>query len=88
MSCAKTAEPIEMPFGLRTRVAQGTVYSTRSGPDHPYKGGNFEGDERPIVSVGHCGELCKTATPIDMPFGFSARPPAEPKEVRARGGAH
>jgi len=26
VSPAKTAEPIEMPFGLRTRWAQGTMY--------------------------------------------------------------
>ena len=26
VSPAKTAEPIEMPFGLRTRVGQGTMY--------------------------------------------------------------
>jgi len=26
MSCAKTVEPIEMPFGMLSRVAQGTTY--------------------------------------------------------------
>jgi len=26
LSCAKMAEPIEMPFGLWTRVAQGSMY--------------------------------------------------------------
>ena len=26
VSCAKTAEPIEMRFGIKTRVVQGTVY--------------------------------------------------------------
>ena len=44
MSLAKTAEPIEIPFGLWT--------STRVGPEgpDPHMGmGNFEGGEGPIV---------------------------------------
>ena len=36
--------------------------------------GNFEGERGgPLQSVGTlCGELCKTAEPIEMPFGFWA----------------
>jgi len=39
---AKTAEPIEMPFGLRTRVGPGN-YVLDGGPDLPIARGNFEG---------------------------------------------
>jgi len=31
MSCAKTAEPIQMPFGLRLRWAQGTLFLVGAG---------------------------------------------------------
>ena len=44
MSSAKTAAPIEMPFGLRTRVGP------RDGsPDPPMGMDNFEGEGAPIV---------------------------------------
>jgi len=33
--------PIEMPFGLRTRVSPGNHVG--GGPDHPMGRGNFEG---------------------------------------------
>jgi len=36
VSCAKTAEPIEMPFGLRIRVGPRKHVLDR-GSDHPWK---------------------------------------------------
>jgi len=39
---AKTAEPIEMPFGFRTRVGPGN-HVLDGDPDHPMGRGNFEG---------------------------------------------
>ena len=45
---AKTAEPIEMPFGLRTRV--GPENHVLDGAQIPMGRGNFEwGKRRPIV---------------------------------------
>jgi len=42
VSLAKTAEPIEMPFGLRTWVGPGN-HVLEWGPDPPMGRGNFEG---------------------------------------------
>jgi len=42
VSRPNTAEPVKMPFGLRTRV--GPV-----GPDHPWLGAILKGKGRPIV---------------------------------------
>jgi len=52
MSPAKTAQPIEMPFGMRTHVFDGVqIFIER---------GNFKGEGRPIVKYGTlCDELCK-----------------------------
>jgi len=65
VSPAKTAQPIEMqpesltPFGLRTRVAKGTMYLM--GPDPPWQGAVLRGRRGgPLYSMGTlCGELCK-----------------------------
>jgi len=38
LSCAKMAEPIEMPFGLWTQVGS---KNQGSRPDHPIRRGNF-----------------------------------------------
>ena len=70
MSAAKTAEPIEMPFGLRTRVGLGN-HVLNGGPDNPMGRGNFEGEkERPIAkyrdTVRH---LCKNGS-IDRDAGW------------------
>jgi len=55
---AKVAEPIEMPFGLRTRVSPGKY--VRWGLDSPIARGNFGGKEEPIVSIEtFCRDLCK-----------------------------
>ena len=49
VSPAKTAEPIEMPFGLMTQVGPGNQVLD-GGPNPPMGRGNFEGGkERPIV---------------------------------------
>jgi len=42
------AEPIEMPFGLRTRVGPGN-HVLDGGPDPPCKGAIVRGKGRPIV---------------------------------------
>ena len=58
MSPAKTAEPIEIPFGLRTQVGPGN-HVFDEGPDTPLEGAVL-GEEEPIVSVGtFCCEVCK-----------------------------
>ena len=49
VSPAKTAAPIEMQFGLRTRVSPRN-HVLDGGPDPPMERGNFEGGKgRPIV---------------------------------------
>jgi len=59
VSPAKTAEPIEMPFGFRTWVGQRNhVIDGR--PDAPWKGAILRVEERPNCKVsGHCDELRK-----------------------------
>ena len=59
MSPVKTAEPIELPFGLRTQVVPGN-HVLDGGPDTPSEGANW-GKEVPIVSIGtFCRELLLT----------------------------
>ena len=66
MSYAKTAEPVEMPFGLTTRV--GPWNHVLDGIQIPMGMGSCEGDKgQPIVNYR---ELCKNDEPITMPFGF------------------
>jgi len=49
VSPAKMAAPIEIPFGLRTRVSPGN-HVLDGGPDAPMGRGNFEGGKgHPIV---------------------------------------
>ena len=71
---AKTAAPIEMPFGLRTRVGPRN-HVLDGGPDSPWEGAIFRGKWHPIVKYrGHCAVPCvKTAALIEMPFGLWAR---------------
>jgi len=62
VSHAKTAEPVEMPFRLWTRVGPRNWESTSA-------------CEREVhCKVAYrdslCRELCKTAEPIKMPFGM------------------
>ena len=55
VSPAKMAEPIEMPFGLRTRLGPGNIVLDGA-PDPPMGSGNFEGGRGdPLL----CGHLCK-----------------------------
>jgi len=68
VSPAKTAEPIEMLFGLWIWV--GPRNHVLDGGSHPHGKGQFRGGRRPIVKIGTLSrELCKTAKPIEMPFG-------------------
>jgi len=66
----KAVEPIEMPFGLRTRVGPEN-HVLDGGPD-PYGKGQFWGKGRPLQIIGiHSAVSCaKTAEPIDLPFGL------------------
>ena len=73
MSPAKTAEPIEMPFDLRTQVGPKN-HVLDGGPD-PLKGrGKYEGERGvPLQSIRTLSShLCK-GEPIEMPFGLWAR---------------
>jgi len=66
VSCAKTAEPIEMPFGLRIRVGPRN-HVLNGGCRSPMGRDNFEG-ERGVL--GQSAVPCaKTAEPIEMLFG-------------------
>jgi len=49
VSRTKTAEPIEMPFGLKTWVGPRNHVCIRWGPDPPWKGAILRGKGRPIV---------------------------------------
>jgi len=69
---AKTAEPIEMPFGMWTRM----------GPrNHVLDVVQIAACQRAIFGKEHlracapilCRELCKMAEPIEMPFGLWTR---------------
>jgi len=73
VSPAKTAEEIEMPFGLRTWMGPGNHVLDR-GPDPPIRPGKFEGGKgRSIVKYRDYSRLCKTAEPSKMPFWLWAR---------------
>jgi len=65
VSPAKTSKVIEMPFGLRTQVGQGTMYYIWV-LIPPIGRDNFEGGRS---SHGHSAVTCaKTAEPIVMPL--------------------
>jgi len=77
VSPAKTAAPIELPFGLRTWVGPGN-HVLDGAPDPPphWKGQFFwEGENgRPIVKYRDTTVICaKTAEQIGMPFGLWSR---------------
>jgi len=74
MSPAKTAAPIELPFGLRTWVGPGEP-CIRWGPDPPWERANFGGENgRPTVKYRDTTVVCtKTAEPIGMPFELWGR---------------
>jgi len=58
VSPAKTDEPIEMPFALRTGVGPGN-HVLDGGPDPPMGRGNFEGKGASHCIVTLCSHLCK-----------------------------
>jgi len=74
VSPAKTTEPIEMLFGLRTPVGPGN-HVLDGCPDLPMGRGNFFGERASHCKVwGYSTVICtKTAEPIDMPFELWAR---------------
>ena len=57
MSCAKTAEPIEMPFGLWARVDSAN-HVLGGGPDLPMGMDNFEGEGWPIAKYRELPFMC------------------------------
>jgi len=68
----KTAKPIEMPFGLRTRVGPWNLVLD-GGPDSAWEGAIFREKGRPIVKYRdmHSAVICtKTAESIEIPFGL------------------
>ena len=73
VSPAKTAAPIELPFGLRTWVGLGN-HVLDGDPDPRGKGQIFGGEWASHCKVqGHSMVICaKTAEPIGMPFGLWA----------------
>jgi len=69
VSSAETTEPIEMPFGLRTRVDTGN-HVLDGGPDLPWKGAILKGKGMSRQARQRSDISCaKTAEPIDIPFG-------------------
>jgi len=69
VSPAKTAEPIAMPFELRTRADPRNP--VLDGVQIPWEEAILRGEGRPIAKYrAFCDELCKTAEPIEMPFGL------------------
>jgi len=78
---AKTAETIEVTFGLRTRVGQKNY--ALDGVQIPSWEGALLGEGRPIAKYRDTlDELCKTAEPMKMPFGMWTR--VVGKELRIR----
>jgi len=71
---AKTAEPIEMRFGVLTRVGQKN-HVLDEGPDRPMSRGNFfRGKDMRWHARRHSVVSCaKIPEPIEMPFGLWLR---------------
>jgi len=65
------AQPIDMPFGLRIRVGQETVYKD-GGPDRPWEEAILRGEGAAYCKVGLYGRFAmscaKTAETIKMPL--------------------
>ena len=72
VSSAKTAEPIEMPFGLRTLVGPGN-HLLDGGPDFPMGRDNFGGKGRPIVKYRNSLRSSVQKRLNRSPFGLWAR---------------
>jgi len=74
MSHAKTAEPIEMPYRLRTRVGPEN-HVLDGGPDLTWEGTILRGRRGfPLCSIGTLYDeyVAKTAEPTEMPLRFWA----------------
>jgi len=71
MRPAQTAEPIEMPFGLRTRVGPGN-HVLDSGSDPPQIGAILSGEGAVHCKAQrHAAVICaKTAELTGMPLGL------------------
>jgi len=63
VSCAKTAEPIEMPFGLWARV-DSTNHVLAGDPDLPMGMDNFEGKVGPLQSIGNYRSCAEAMRPV------------------------
>jgi len=92
VSPANTAEPIEMPFGLRSPVGPRN-HEVDGGPHSLCKGAILSVEGRCIVKYRDSlhPAVQKTAEPIEMPFGFGAWMGTSnhvlggPKSLKARG---
>jgi len=69
VKCAKMAKPIQMPFGLWTRVGPRKRVLDR-GPDLPCKGPIFRGKDMPDDTAKICGKIAEM---IQIPFGLWTR---------------
>jgi len=73
MSCAKTAEPIDMPFGLWTQVGS-WKHVLDGGLDPLCEGATFRGKNMPGHVQQHSAVSCaKMAEQIEMLFGLWTR---------------
>ena len=66
VSHAKTAEPIDMPFGLWARVSSRN-HVLDGGPDRPMRRAIFRGKDMPDDTAVSCAKM---AEPIEMLFGL------------------
>ena len=67
------AEPIQMPFELRTRMGPG-YHVLDGGSRSPWEVAIFRGEGGPVAKYRDTAVICaKTAEPIEMPFGLLAR---------------
>jgi len=75
VSPAKTAEPIEMPLGLRTHVDPKNHVLDGDPCTYPMGRGNLEGEEASHYKLwGHSAVICaKTTESTEMLFGLWAR---------------
>ena len=70
VSPAKTVEPIEMQFGLRTLVGPRN-HVLDGGPDPPWEGAILRGKGRPIVKYRDTlRSSAEMAELVEMPFGL------------------
>jgi len=73
VSCAKTAEPIEMPFRMLSRVDRKN-HILNAGCRSPMGRGNFEAMSMPRHARRHsAGSCANMVEPIDSPFGLWTR---------------